>query len=145
MSKLKINHYVVGPVQTNCYFAINEETHELLVIDPGANAKQLETLAANDAGMMLALGNPDSWSLKYNMVWDTVAGFNLFSADVRKTEIATYVKRANPYGVPLDSRKEFTKSDWMMWASALDDTDENTRFMSRLLTVFLDNTRDRVP
>ena len=41
MSKLKINHYVVGPVQTNCYFAINEETHELLVIDPGASAKQL--------------------------------------------------------------------------------------------------------
>ena len=110
-----------------------------------ANAKQLETLAANDAGMMLALGNPDSWSLKYNMVWDTVAGFDLFSADVRKTEIATYVKRANPYGVPLDSRKEFTKSDWMMWASALDDTDENTRFMSKLLAVFLDNTRDRVP
>ena len=30
MSKLKINHYVVGPVQTNCYFAINEETKELL-------------------------------------------------------------------------------------------------------------------
>ncbi len=41
MSKLKINHYVVGPVQTNCYFAINEETNELLVIDPGASAKQL--------------------------------------------------------------------------------------------------------
>ena len=33
----------------------------------------------------------------------------------------------------------------MLWASALDDTDENTRFMSRLLNVFLDNTRDRVP
>ena len=41
MSKLKVNHYVVGPVQTNCYFAINEETKELLVIDPGASAKQL--------------------------------------------------------------------------------------------------------
>ena len=41
MSKLKINHYVVGQVQTNCYFAINEETHELLVIDPGASEKQL--------------------------------------------------------------------------------------------------------
>ena len=41
MSKLKVNHYVVGPVQTNCYFAINEEPKELLVIDPGARAKQL--------------------------------------------------------------------------------------------------------
>lgn len=41
MGKLKINQYVVGPVQTNCYFAINEETKELLVIDPGASPKQL--------------------------------------------------------------------------------------------------------
>lgn len=41
MGKLKINQYVVGPVQTNCYFAINEDTKELLVIDPGASPKQL--------------------------------------------------------------------------------------------------------
>ena len=41
MGKLKINQYVVGPVQTNCYFAMNEETKELLVIDPGASPKKL--------------------------------------------------------------------------------------------------------
>lgn len=41
MGNLKINHYVVGPVQTNCYFAIHSQTNELLVIDPGAGAKQL--------------------------------------------------------------------------------------------------------
>ena len=41
MAKLKINHYVVGPVQTNCYFAINDETKELIIIDPGYSPKQL--------------------------------------------------------------------------------------------------------
>ena len=41
MGKLKINQYVVGPEQTNCYFAINEETKERLVIDPGESPKQL--------------------------------------------------------------------------------------------------------
>ena len=41
MAKLKINHYVVGPVQTNCYFAINDETKELIIIDPGYSSKQL--------------------------------------------------------------------------------------------------------
>lgn len=41
MGKLKVSHYVVGPVQTNCYFAGNTETKEALVIDPGANAQQL--------------------------------------------------------------------------------------------------------
>ena len=41
MSKLKINHYVVGMVQTNCYIVINEETKECFVIDPGASGTQL--------------------------------------------------------------------------------------------------------
>lgn len=38
---MKIENYVVGVVGTNCYFAINEETKECLIIDPGDNAKAL--------------------------------------------------------------------------------------------------------
>lgn len=41
MSKMKINHYVVGQVQTNCYVVINQENKECFIIDPGASAKQL--------------------------------------------------------------------------------------------------------
>lgn len=38
---MKIEHNVVGVVGTNCYFAINEQTKECLVIDPGDNAALL--------------------------------------------------------------------------------------------------------
>ena len=41
MAPIKVEQYVVGPVQTNCYFAINEDTKEILIIDPGAAAGQL--------------------------------------------------------------------------------------------------------
>lgn len=41
MGKLKVDRYVVGEVQTNCYVAVNTETNECLVIDPGAAAKEL--------------------------------------------------------------------------------------------------------
>ncbi|MBP3677186.1 MAG: MBL fold metallo-hydrolase [Agathobacter sp.] len=41
MSKMKINHYVVGMVQTNCYIVINDGTKECFIIDPGASGKQL--------------------------------------------------------------------------------------------------------
>lgn len=34
MAPLSIQIYVVGPVQTNCYFAINDDTKEVLIIDP---------------------------------------------------------------------------------------------------------------
>lgn len=41
MTPLRIEQYVVGSVSTNCYFAINDETKEVVIIDPGAAAKQL--------------------------------------------------------------------------------------------------------
>lgn len=41
MGKLMINQYVVGAVQTNCYFAMNKDTKEAFIVDPGDNAKQL--------------------------------------------------------------------------------------------------------
>ena len=30
-----IQQYVVGPVQTNCWFLINDDTREVLIVDPG--------------------------------------------------------------------------------------------------------------
>lgn len=63
MGKLKVNQYVVGPVQTNCYFAMNEETKELLIIDPGAGAKQLaqrvRAQGASPAAILLTHGHFD--------------------------------------------------------------------------------------
>ena len=41
MVNMKIDHFVVGPVQTNCYFVTNIKTKEMIIIDPGACAKQL--------------------------------------------------------------------------------------------------------
>ena len=41
MGKMTINHYVVGPVQTNCYLVANTDTKEALVVDPGASAGAL--------------------------------------------------------------------------------------------------------
>lgn len=38
---MKIEHYVVGVVGTNCYFIVNEQTGECLIIDPGDNADVL--------------------------------------------------------------------------------------------------------
>ena len=38
---MKIEQYVVGSVATNCYFVIQENTKQILVIDPGASPKQL--------------------------------------------------------------------------------------------------------
>jgi len=69
----------------------------------------------------LAFDKEGSWSQKYNLVWDKILGFNIFSAKVKQTEVAYYRKVANPYGVALDSRQDGTpaKIDWSLWSATL--------------------------
>lgn len=41
MANLLVEQYVVGPVMTNCYFAVNQDTKEALIVDPGDAAEAL--------------------------------------------------------------------------------------------------------
>ena len=41
MAGLRVEQYVVGPVMTNCYFAVNEQTNDMFVVDPGDAAEAL--------------------------------------------------------------------------------------------------------
>lgn len=63
MVQMKVERYVVGPVQTNCYFAVNEETSEALVIDPGAKADRLAEIIGeeklNPVAILLTHGHFD--------------------------------------------------------------------------------------
>lgn len=38
---LAIRMMVLGPVQTNCYFLINEDTKEVLIVDPADGHRKL--------------------------------------------------------------------------------------------------------
>ena len=63
--------------------------------------------------------NQDTWSMKYNLVWDAILGFNVFDADIAETEVAYYQTKFNEYGLALDQRSYTTKSDWLMWSATL--------------------------
>lgn len=93
----------------------------------------------------LAFGSPETWSLKYNLVWDKFFGSGLFSAQVYEKELAYYVKKTNPYGTPLDSRREYTKSDWILWCAAMTEEEEQARALIAPVADYLENTESRVP
>lgn len=108
-------------------------------------AASWEERAASGDHYVLAFGNPESWSLKYNMVWDKFFGSKLFSQEVYEKELAYYRKKRNSYGTPLDSRRDYTKSDWIAWCAAMADSKEQTEALLNPIADYLENTNTRVP
>ena len=86
-----------------------------------------------------------TFSLKYNFAFDKVLGLNLFSQDLFEREIEYYIEKMGKYGTPLDSRKGYTKSDWLLWVASLTDDREKSKKIIERINDFLENSPDRVP
>ena len=107
-------------------------------------AKQWEQMANDGNHYKLAFDKPGTWSQKYNMAWDKVFNWNVFPLQVAQTEMAFYRDNQRKYGLPLDSRKEYTKNDWIMWSACL-GTDDDFRDLLMPLYRYADETVSRVP
>ncbi len=93
----------------------------------------------------LAFDKNDSWSIKYNLVWDKLFGLDIFDDDVFTSEINYYKTKVNKYGLPLDCRSLYTKSDWQMWSTVLADDKEYTDMIVSAMLNFLKESPDMVP
>ena len=84
------------------------------------------------------------WSMKYNTAWDKVFGLGLFGDEFYRRETRSYLKRINAYGLPLDNRAKYTKSDWELWCAAIAPDRDVKEAIIHAVAEYLRNTPDRV-
>ena len=98
-----------------------------------------------DGSYRLAFDQPGTYSMKYNMVWDKIWGTGLFSQKIIRTELASNFTHFNKYGMPLDSRSDYTKSDWLVWTATLSQSRrEFERYIAPLWLAY-NESPSRVP
>jgi hypothetical protein len=108
-------------------------------------AAKWASMAAEGDHYRLAFDRPDTWSQKYNLVWDRLLGMHLFPPEIAEREVAFYKTRLNAFGLPLDNRASYTKLDWTIWSATLAANPADFQTLVHPILLFLNQTPDRFP
>ena len=98
-----------------------------------------------DGSYRLAFDKPDTFSMKYNIVWDKLFGTGIMPRHIIESEVASYRRRMHPYGLPLDNRMPYTKSDWLIWTATLADNRDTFEDLVAPLWDAYNTMESRVP
>jgi len=127
-----------------CRMRGDNETAERYFKLARVDAEHWAAAAGEGDHYKLAFDKPNSWSQKYNLVWDKILGLNVFPPSVAKQEVDYYKKMMQRYGVPLDSRTHLTKTDWSIWSATLADNPQDFETIISPIFDYLNETTRRV-
>lgn len=108
-------------------------------------AGEWEKMANDGDHYKLTFDKTGTWSQKYNLVWDKILKMGIFDSKIASTEIAYYLTKQNKYGLPLDNRELYTKTDWIIWTATLADDKATFEKFIAPIHLFMNETKDRVP
>ncbi|KAA8645729.1 glutaminase GtaA [Aspergillus tanneri] len=94
---------------------------------------------ANPPHTTLSYGSNQSHGLLYNLYADRELGLNLVPQSVYDMQNTFYPTVQNTYGVPLDTRHQYTKGDWELFTAAISSTSTRDMFI-QLLAKWINET-----
>ncbi len=86
-----------------------------------------------------------TFSQKYNMAYDVLFNFGIFSKEMREKEVDCCLAHAGKLSVPLDSRCDLTKTDWILHVCTLTDNRQKQHDLYKGIVEFLHTSSCRVP
>ncbi len=98
-----------------------------------------------DGSYRLAFDKPGTFSMKYNIVWDKLLGTEIMPRHIIESEVASYRRHTDAYGLPLDNRMPYTKSDWLIWTATLAENRDTFEEMVEPLWDAYNSMLSRVP
>lgn len=109
--------------------------------------KKWQKYAVAKAGTHTKLAYQDekSWGTLYNLFGDRLLNLKLVPKSIYELQDKWYPKVAEQWGVPLDSRHNWTKSDWEMFASAITPSNSTRNLFINKLFSFYTNGRTDAP
>ena len=93
---------------------------------------------------LLAYQWRSSWGLLYNTYFDKLLNLGIIDPAVYDMQSAWYPQVSQIFGVPLDNRHHYTKSDWEMWTAAT-CSPETRRLFVNALAYWLNFTSTEYP
>ncbi|MDR1957933.1 MAG: DUF4965 domain-containing protein [Planctomycetaceae bacterium] len=101
--------------------------------------------AQDEGRTRLAFDKPGTWSMKHNLVWDSILETHLFPVSLAEQEIAWYKKVQGRYGLPVDSRTDNSLIDWALWSMTSAKTPHDFETLFNPIYDYVNETPDRVP
>ncbi|KAF9239549.1 hypothetical protein LCP9604111_9091 [Penicillium roqueforti] len=87
---------------------------------------------------------PGTWKTPYNLFPDVLLGLNTFTDSAYQMGSNFFTSVRGEYGVPLDNRQDWAKSDWNMWLAGTFETSTRDEFVDDLWS-FMTNGKHNWP
>jgi hypothetical protein len=91
-----------------------------------------EAINPSNTHTSLAYQWKESYSILYNTYPALLLNLSVIPDSLYEMQSSFYPTLAHRYGVPLDSRQLWTKSDWEMWAAATSSPETRKLFVNSL-------------